>query len=453
MLSTSLKMDMLSGSIFRKMTIFALPLIASGALQQSLNSVDVAVVGKFDSAQALAAVGSNGMIISLLVNLFIGISVGANVIIANYIGRQNEDGIRRTVNTVAILAVISGIILAITGNMFARPILTWMDTPEDVIDLAAVYLRIIFSGMPFMMIYNFGAAILRSMGDTKRPFYILIAGGTVNAVLDIALVLLFDMGVAGVATATVIANAVNAIIMIKLLMSEKAPFNIDIRNLRIHTQELKKVLRIGVPAGLQGMIFSIANVFIQSAVNRFGSDVVAGNGAAINFEYYCYFVISAYSQAAVAFTSQNYGAGNYARCKRIFVQSMTLSVVTCAILNIIIYAMRTEMAGIFTNSPTVMDYASTRIAIVLLFQFIASSYEVSGACLRGLGYSMTPTVITIFGTCLFRLLWIYAINPDCDYEGLLWVYPVSWVITGAVVCCAYLMISHRIFNAPPRAIG
>ncbi len=453
MLSGSLKMDMLSGSIFRKMTVFALPLMASGALQQSFNSVDVAVVGKFDSDAALAAVGSNGMIISLLVNLFIGISVGANVIIANYIGRANEDGIRRTVSTVAVLALISGFILAFIGNIFARPILEWMDTPADVIDLAVVYLRIIFSGMPFMMIYNFGSAILRSMGDTRRPFYILIVGGIVNAILDVVFVLFFDMGVAGVATATVIANGVNATLMVWLLRRENDPFKLDVHAMRIHASEMRRVLRIGLPAGLQGMIFSIANVFIQSAVNRFGSDVVAGNGAAINFEYYCYFVISAYCQAAVAFTSQNYGAGKYDRCRKIFYQSMLMSVVSCGLLNVIIYFARAEMSGIFTNSPTVIGYASTRIGIVLLFQFIASSYEVSGACLRGLGYSMTPTVITIFGTCLFRLLWIYAINPASDYVGLLWVYPVSWVITGSVVLAAYFIISRRLFNEPPRMIG
>ena len=444
---------MLSGGIFKKMIIFALPLIASGALQQSFNSVDVAVVGKFDSDQALAAVGSNGMIISLLVNLFIGISVGANVIIANYIGRNNEQGIRRTISTVAILAIISGVILAVAGNIFARPILKWMDTPADVIDLATVYLRIIFSGMPFMMAYNFGSAILRSMGDTRRPFYILIAGGIVNAILDMVLVLIFDMGVAGVATATVIANAVNAFIMVRLLIKESDPFKLDIRSLRIHSAELKKVLAIGLPAGLQGMIFSIANVFIQSAVNSFGSDVVAGNGAALNFEYYCYFVISAFAQAAVAFTSQNYGAGQYDRCRRIFRQSMLLSVSCCAILNIIIFMYRHDMAGIFTNSSEVISYAASRISIVLLFQFIASSYEISGACLRGLGYSMTPTAITIFGTCLFRLLWIYAINPAKNYESLLWVYPISWVITGAIVIAAYIIITRRLFNKPPLSLG
>lgn len=444
---------MLSGGIFKKMIIFALPLIASGALQQSFNSVDVAVVGKFDSDQALAAVGSNGMIISLLVNLFIGISVGANVIIANYIGRNNEQGIRRTISTVAILAIISGVILAVAGNIFARPILKWMDTPADVIDLATVYLRIIFSGMPFMMAYNFGSAILRSMGDTRRPFYILIAGGIVNAILDMVLVLIFDMGVAGVATATVIANAVNAFIMVRLLIKESDPFKLDIRSLRIHSTELKKVLAIGLPAGLQGMIFSIANVFIQSAVNSFGSDVVAGNGAALNFEYYCYFVISAFAQAAVAFTSQNYGAGQYDRCRRIFRQSMLLSVSCCAILNIIIFMYRHDMAGIFTNSSEVISYAASRISIVLLFQFIASSYEISGACLRGLGYSMTPTAITIFGTCLFRLLWIYAINPAKNYESLLWVYPISWVITGAIVIAAYIIITRRLFNKPPLSLG
>lgn len=440
---------MLHGPLFRKMLVFALPLIASGVMQQSFNSVDIAVVGQFSSSQALAAVGSTGLIVSLLINLFVGISIGANVVIAHYIGQRNEKGIRNAIGTVAVIAVASGIFLMLLGLAVTRPLLELIDTPHDVIDLAALYLRIFFVGMPFMMIYNFGAAILRSMGDTKRPFYSLVIAGIVNTILNLVLVIVFDMGVAGVAVATVAANVVNAIIMIHYLVTEEEPYRLDLKTIRISRPDLRKILQIGVPAGVQGMVFSISNVFILSTINSFGSDAVAGSAAAINYEYYCYFVLSAFCQASVAFTSQNYGAGMIERCKRIFRLSMTMGFISCAVLNILIVLNKEFCAGIFTSSPEVIEYAVVRLQYVLLFQSIASSYEIAGAALRGLGYSMTPTLFTIFGTCLFRLLWIYTVCPVYNsFEVLMYVYPISWVLTGAAVVTAYFVIRRKAFAIP-----
>ena len=311
-----IRIDMLNGGLFRKILMFALPLMASGILQQSFNSIDVAVVGRFASSQALAAVGSNGMIISIMVNLFLGISVGANVVISNYIGQRNEQGIRKAVRTVSFIALWSGLLLLVLGVSLARPILELMNTPHDVIDLATLYLRIYFLGMPFMMIYNFGAAILRSMGDTKRPFYSLIAAGIINTGLNLVLVIGFEMSVAGVAIATVASNIVSASIIVFLLLREKEPFRLEWKKITVERNEFRHMLRIGVPAGVQGMVFSFANIFVQSSINGFGSDAVAGSAAAINYEYYCFFVISAFAQAAVAFVSQNYGAGQIDRCKK-----------------------------------------------------------------------------------------------------------------------------------------
>lgn len=444
--SGAVRIDMLHGGIFRKMLLFALPLIASGILQQSFNSVDIAVVGQFASSQALAAVGSNGLVISLIINLFIGISVGANVVIAHYIGQKDEKGIRNAISTTAVIAVASGIFLLAVGLLIAKPILEALDTPEDVIDLAVLYLRIFSIGMPFMMIYNFGSAILRSTGDTKRPFYSLVIAGFVNVGLNLLLVIVFDMSVAGVAIATVISNLVNAAIIVYFLTHEQGIFRLDLRKLSVSRAELRKILKIGVPAGLQGMVFSISNVFVLATINSFGSAAVAGSSSALNYEYYCYFVISAFAQAAVAFTSQNYGAGQIERCKSIFRQSMLLSIAGCAFFNVLIVWQKDFFIGFFTSEPEIIRYAALRMEYVLLFQFIASSYEISGAALRGIGYSMTPTVLTIFGTCLLRLVWIFAVVPlSRSYETLLTIYPISWVITGIAVYTAYIIIRRKAF--------
>lgn len=407
------------------------------------------MVGQFASNQALAAVGSNGLVISLIINLFIGISVGANVVIAHYIGRKDEQGIQNAISTTAVIAATSGIFLLITGLVIAKPLLEALDTPEDVMDLAVLYLRIFSLGMPFMMIYNFGAAILRSMGDTKRPFYSLVIAGVINVGLNLLLVIGFKMSVAGVAIATVASNIVNAAIIICFLTHEKGIFRLKLKKLSVSKPELRKILQIGVPAGIQGMVFSISNVFVLATINSFGSAAVAGSSAALNYEYYCYFVVSAFAQAAVAFISQNYGAGKIERCKNIFRQSMLLGLLGCAFLNLLIVWQKEFFIGFFTSEPDIVRYAAIRMEYVLLFQFMASSYEISGAALRGLGYSMTPTVLTIFGTCLLRLVWIFVVVPmSRSYETLLTVYPISWVITGIAVCTAYAIIRRKAFSLP-----
>ncbi len=311
---------MLRGPLARPMLLFSLPLIASGILQQSFNSVDVAVVGRFAGSQALAAVGSNGPVISLLVNMFIGLAVGVNVVIANYIGRNNSRGVGAAVTASAQLALIGGIALFALAMMASRPILEVLNTPADVLDQAVLYLRIYSAGMPFMVIYNFGAAILRSIGDTQRPFYSLVAAGIVNVGLNFLFVAGMGMDVDGVAWATVISNIVNAAIITGILIREQGDIHLDLRAVfgsRPDGSQLRKIAGIGVPAGLQGTVFAFSNVFILSAINTFGSAGAAGSATAINFEVYCYFVLNAFGQTAVAFTSQNYGAGRLDRCRHI----------------------------------------------------------------------------------------------------------------------------------------
>lgn len=443
---------MLHGNILASMIVFALPLLASGVLQQSFNSIDVAVVGRWCSKQSLAAVGSNGMIISLIINLFIGISIGSNVVISNYIGRGDMNAVRRASRTAMAVAVVSGIALMIIGPAVARPLLEFMDTPSDVIDLSTEYLTIFFLGMPFMMVYNFGSAILRSKGDTQRPFYALVAGGLVNVALNLVFVLIFDMDVAGVAIATVIANAVNAAVIVWYLLREPDPYKLRIRDLRFDRGELMREMRIGVPAGLQGMLFSVSNVFVQSAINRLGSDAVAGSAAALNYEMYCYFIIVAVNQAVVAFTAQNYGAGDARRCTRVFLTGMLMAVVGSGVANLGIAAFADAFVGVFTTSPEVLEYGRLRIVHVLAFQFIACSYEVSGASMRGLGYSMTPTVITVVGSCLLRVVWIHIMfYTGYDYVELMHLYPISWTVTGVLALIAYRVITRKAYvHLPAR---
>lgn len=440
--------DMLNGPLAGKVLLFALPLIASGVLQQSFNAVDVAVIGHYSSSKAIAAVGSNGPVISILVNLFIGIAVGANVVIANYIGQAKMDKIRDSVSTVAIISIFSGVFLLIVGTTFARPILEVMNAPPDVIELASRYLRIFFCGMPFMMIYNFGGAILRSVGDTGKLFHSLFIATVCNLVLDWVFVALFDWGVDGVAWATVISNGVNAAIMVWYLTHEPDPItlHLDIDKWHLSREDFNRMLQIGVPAGLQGMVFSISNIFIQSSINKFGADAIAGSAAALTYEAYCYYIVAGFCGATLAFTGQNFGAGNFKRCKRIWAICMIYSVVFCGLANIIGVCMENIVFHIFTDDEEVMRYASIRFHTVLVFQFIACSYEISGSYMRGLGYSVAPMLITIFGTCVLRLLWVWVFPIfGHTFGNLLVIYPITWVATGIAVVFAAFWVQHRVF--------
>lgn len=445
------EIDMLNGPLLKKILLFALPLAASSLLQELFNSVDVAVVGHFVGSEALAAVGSNAPVIGLLINLFVGVSMGACAVISKYIGQNDDEGIRKSISTVELIAAISGLFLLLLGQVAARPILTWMGTPAGVLEQAIVYLRIYFLGMPFIMAYNFGAAILRSIGDTRRPLYILIVAGVVNTLLNLLFVIGFGMGVAGVAVATGISNAVSATLIILLLTKEKEPFRLQSKRLKIHPMELNAMLHIGIPAGLQGVIFSISNVLIQSAINSFGSDAVAGSAAALNFEYYCYFIVTGFSGAAISFIAQNYGAGKIDRAHRVFLICMGCSVAVSIVLNCLFVSCDTFFLGLFSSMPGVHHYGSIRMHIVLSVHFLICSYEIAGSSMRGFGRSLTPALLTILGTCVLRVAWVYGILPIWHtYDVLMMVYPISWILTGTMVCTAYYRTlkaeRHRIQN-------
>ena len=433
------QVDMLHGPLFMKIVMFTLPLAASSILQQLFNSVDVAVVGRFASSQALAAVGSNTPVISLLINLFMGISMGANVIISNHIGQNDNNSIRKAVGTVGITAIVSGLFLMVLGVCVARPILTAMNTPADVLDMAVTYLRIYFLGIPFFMIFDFGAAILRSMGDTRRPLYILVVAGIVNTVLNLVFVIVFHMGVAGVAVSTSIANMVSAALIIYILMKEKEPFQLHPKDMHIDWSELKRMLYIGVPAGLQGMVFSISNVVVQTAINGYGYGAIAGSAAALNFEFYSYFFVSAFNGAAITFTGQNFGADKLDRVNRIFWICLGMGGLTCAMSNWLFAWQDEFFLGIFSTDPTVIEFGKIRMHTALVLQFIAVSYEIVGSVMRGMGKSIEPTIVTIIGTCVLRMAWVYAALPYFnDFRHLMLVYPLSWGITGVLMSTLYI---------------
>lgn len=443
------QINMLEGPLVKKILLFTLPLAGSSILQQLFNSTDVAVVGRFSSSQALAAVGSNAPLINMLVLLFTGLSVGANVLIARYIGQNDQvKRISEAVHTVITLSLICGFLLLILGQVIAAPLLRLMNTPDDVIDLAATYLRIYFMGMPFVMLYNFGSAILRSVGDTSRPLYCLVISGIVNVLLNLFFVIVCDMSVAGVGIATVIADGISAgLVMMFLIRNEDESIRVNPKKLSFKKEHLIMILKIGAPAGIQGMVFSISNVFIQTAINGFGSQAVAGSSAELNFEYITYYIVCAFSQAAVTFTSQNYGALQFDRCKKVFRLCMLFSCIFTGCVSVIFMLGSGFFITFFTTDPTVIKYAIIRMAIVMLLELMTGSYEISGGALRGIGHSLLPAILTIFGSVVFRIIWLFTVfKAFHTYDMLLMVYPVSWLITGTSVLIAYFIIRKREFK-------
>ena len=442
---------MLNGPLAGPIILFALPLALSSMLQQLFNAADTAVVGRFASSQAMAAVGSNSSVINLVVALFVGLSVGTNVVIASLIGRGRKDEIPTAVHTAVVVALISGVLLLFVGIGIARPILTLMNTPEDVLDLAVLYLRIYFLGMPFIMLYNFGAAILRSKGDSTRPVYALICGGVLNVLLNLLLVIVFHLHVIGVASATVTSNMVSSFLVMWFLLHEEDEFRLNPKNLQIHRGYLMQMICIGLPAGLQGVVFSLSNTVIQSGVNSFGASASAGSAAALNFEIIAYYIVNSFNQATVTFTSQNYAAGKYDRVKKVFRFAILFTVIGAGTLDFLFIAGRHFTLSLFTTDPEVFKYAVIRFTHILAFQWMVSSYEISGSAMRGMGYSMTPTVITIFGTCVFRIFWVLTLFPrHRDFGFLLYVYPASWLITGFMVLLAYFLVCRKAM--PERAL-
>ncbi len=439
--------DMLHGPLLGKIVMFALPYAATGILQQLFNSVNVFVVGRFDSSHAMAAVGATTFLINLIINLFLGVSVGANAVIANNIGRRDLQAVHRAVSTTVALSLIGGAILLVVGLLVATPLLRLLGTPADVIHDSALYLNICFLGAPFFMVYNFGAAIFRSKGDTRTPLYILAVAGVINVVVSMVTVIVFHMSVAGVACAYFVSNMFSAVVITTLLWREKGEFRVRLRQIRIYRKELGDILAIGLPAGLQATVFSFSNVFVQSSINKFGYAAIAGASLSITFDTYCYYVLTAFCATAITFTGQNYGAGQVDRCRRIFRLCFLLGGASIFTANMVFVLFGPPIASVFTTDPQVVHYCTSRIYVALAFQWIATSYEIPAACMRGLGKSLAPALLTIFGTCFIRLGWIFLVLPHWyGYEHLMLCYPISWVITGVLVSSVYVVASRKAYR-------
>ena len=444
---------MLHGPLAGKIILFALPLAASSILQQLFNAADLAVVGRFTNARAMAAVGSNASVISLLINLFVGLSVGANVVIGNLVGSGRRKEVSDAVHTIITIALIAGVCLTFLGMFVAKPILTLMGAPQEVMDLAILYLRVYFLGMPAFLTYNYGSAILRSRGDSRRPFISLTAAGILNVFLNLLFVVVFHLHVVGVALATVLSNCLNAGMTLRFLMTEEdEDFRLDLKKLRIVPRHLADVLRIGLPAGIQGTVFSISNVVVQTQINSFGADCIADMTAAQNLDFISFCMISGFSQAAVTFTSQNYGAGNAERCRRVLLECMGIGLAFDITLLAVIVLARYQLIGIFTTDPAVIEYAMVRVKYTVAVHFLIATYEITGGALRGMNRSAVPALISVLGTCAFRLLYAFFFFPaHRTLPVLMLIYPLSWILTGAAMNIAYYKVSKKVLAAFPDA--
>ena len=439
------EMDMLHGGLAGKLILFAIPLAFSGILQQLFNSADVAVVGRFAGSAALAAVGSCVALVGIFVNLIIGLAVGPNAALANLIGQGQRDRISGMVHTILTFGMILGVVLMGLGFLTARTVLEASGTPESVINEALLYIRIYFIGIPFMTIYNFGAAILRSYGDTKRPMYYLVLSGTVNVILNLVFVICFGLGVEGVAISTTISNILSTTLVLVHLHGKEDEFQFRFHKMHIEWKDLKRVLMIGIPAGIQGAIFSVSNVFIQSGINSFGEDAIAGSSLALNFEYFTYDIANAFAQAAVTFTSQNFGAGNLKRCKKIFWLCMLFGMGFTEILSIVFMIWDDFFVSIYTISDAVAVYGLIRMHHVCSLEGLTATYEVESAALRGMGKSLEPSIITILGTVVFRMIWLVTIFQWIPtYDMLMNVYIASWVFTGGLIFIVYVLHMRKL---------
>lgn len=435
-------MDMIQGPLSGKIIRFALPIAASSMLQQLFNAADTAIVGKFGDANALAAVGTNGEIVALLVSLSLGLSVGANVFLARLIGGKRADEIQKCVQSALLLAVIIGVLFAVLGQWIAETLLKLIDTPEAVLDEAVLYLRIYFLGYPALVVYDFGSAILRSKGDSRRPFMALTVSGIINVALNLVFVIGCHMGVAGVALATDLASLCAAAIVVVLLMHEENEFRFSLCGLQMYPKYMGIILKIGIPAALQGAVFCFANLFVQAAVNSFGAKATAGSAIAMNFEYFGYYMITAFGQAATTFVSQNDAAGNKTRCKKILRLCLIYAFLASAVIIGPLIVFRTQASGIFSSDSDVVMQACLRMMVVLIFEPICGFYEVPAGYLRGIGHSAVPAVITIFGTCCLRIIWIetYFVKHH-TLQTLFVVFPISWVVTIGMMWMAIILLN------------
>lgn len=450
------QLDMLHGSIWNKLPLFALPVAATAILEQLFNASDIAVVGNFTGAGktiAVAAVGANSSIIALIVNLFVGIALGANVVIATAIGSNDKDTAQKAVHTSIVVAVLGGILVAVLGELAAAPLLRSLHVPEDVLPSALLYLRIYLLGMPVILLYNFEAAIFRSVGETKIPLFALLASGVLNVALNLFFVAVLRMTVNGVAIATVIANAVSSVLLFRRLAASKQYIHVEWRALRIDRETLRRIMRIGLPAGIQSAVFAVSNIVIQSAINSLGTVVMAASSAAFNIEIFAYDVLNSFSQACTTFVGQNYGAGQLGRCKRTLLLCLIEDLIASAAAIALVLLAGKQLLAVFNNDPEVISIGYTRLLMVFSAYTFSMLYEVMSGYLRGFGISLVPAILTTIGVCGVRIGWIHFVFPqNRTFQTILTAYPVSLSATALLMLIALLCYrpSHR-FSALQRS--
>ena len=437
------KLDMLNGSIWNKLPVFALPIAATGILEQLFNASDIAIVGNFaqtDKTAAVAAVGANSPIIGLILNLFIGIALGANVVIANAIGRDDRQTVQKAVHTSMVVSVIGGVLVAIIGELIAEPLLTVLNVPDDVLELALLYLRIYFLGMPVILLYNFEAAIFRSIGETKMPLIALTLSGILNVLLNLFFVIVLKMSVNGVATATVLANFVSAgILYIKLIKSDKY-IKVEFKKLRIDGKVFAKIMQIGLPAGIQSAVFAVANIVIQGAINSLGTVVIAASSAAFNIEIIAYNVMNSFSQACTTFVGQNFGANKIDRCKKTLFLCLIEDAIASGTAILIVLITGKFLLSIFNNNPEVIEIGYTRLVIIFIAYIFSMLYEVMSGYLRGFGFSLVPAILTTVGVCVLRIIWINTVFPaNRTFVTIMTAYPVSLATTAVLIFIALII--------------
>ncbi len=442
--SRKYEIDMCNGPLFKKILVFSIPLMLSGVLQLLFNAADIVVVGRFAGNEALAAVGSTSSLINLLVNLFIGLSVGANVLVARFYGAGQKKELSEMVHTAVLTSLISGVILVFAGLILAKPALSLMGTPDDVINQAALYMRIYFLGMPAMMAYNFGSAILRAVGDTKRPLYYLLIAGVVNVALNLFFVIVLHMGVAGVAVATAVSQVISALLVLRCLRESEGDYKLNIKALHIYKDKLLKMMQIGLPAGIQGALFSISNVLIQSSVNSFGSVAMAGNTAASNIEGFVYVAMNTLYQTAISFAGQNYGAKNYKRIGKILLICQGLVFAIGVVLGNAAYFFGDVLLRLYTPDMKVISYGMRRMAVICTAYCLCGMMDVMVGIMRGMGYSVVPMLVSLTGACLFRIVWVYTVFRQIPTLECLYVsYPISWGLTFVVhlICFGVVFVT------------
>ena len=446
MKAKSYEIDMCSGSIFPKILAFSIPLMISSILQLLFNAADMVVVGRFAGSTALAAVGANASLINLLTNLFIGFSVGANVMVAQFYGARKEREMGETVHSSLVLSIVCGVILLVIGILAAPEILILMGTPQDVLSQAVLYIRIYFAGMPVILLYNFGSSILRAVGDTRRPLYYLLAAGVINIILNLIFVIGFEMGVAGVALATVSSQCVSAALIMRCMMHMEGGCQVHLSKLSMKRDKVFQIMRIGFPAGLQGTVFSLSNVLIQSSVNSFGSVAMAGNTAASNIEGFIYMAMNSYHQTALSFTSQNFGAGNYKRIVKVLLECFVMVTVVGLSMGWASYWLGNQLLGIYSSDPQIIEVGMLRLSVICTTYCLCGIMEVLVGGLRGIGSAVLPMVVSLLGACGFRIIWIFTVFSQHRSLWVLYVsYPVSWTLTALVhtICFMIVFSAHK----------